>query len=32
MSAFQRGEKVGLVPERGAVHLFDAETGARLPD
>jgi multiple sugar transport system ATP-binding protein len=32
MSAFQRGEKVGLVPEQGAVHLFDAETGDRLPD
>ena len=32
MSAFQRGEKVGLVPQPGAVHLFDAETGARLPD
>jgi multiple sugar transport system ATP-binding protein len=32
MSAFQRGEKVGLVPQTGAVHLFDAETGDRLPD
>jgi multiple sugar transport system ATP-binding protein len=32
MSHFQRGEKVGLVPEPGAVHLFDAETGDRLPD
>jgi len=32
MSAFQRGEKVGLVPQAGAVHLFDAETGDRLPD
>ncbi|HYQ66502.1 sn-glycerol-3-phosphate ABC transporter ATP-binding protein UgpC [Actinophytocola sp.] len=32
MSHFQRGEKVGLVPEPGAVHLFDAETGERLPD
>jgi multiple sugar transport system ATP-binding protein len=32
MSAFQRGEKVGLVPQPGAVHLFDAETGDRLPD
>jgi multiple sugar transport system ATP-binding protein len=32
MSAFQRGEKVGLVPEAGAVHLFDADTGDRLPD
>jgi multiple sugar transport system ATP-binding protein len=32
MSAFTRGEKVGLVPNPGAVHLFDADTGARLPD
>lgn len=32
MSAFQRGEKVGLVPVPGAVHLFDADTGDRLPD
>ena len=32
MSAFTRGEKVGLVPTPGAVHLFDAETGDRLPD
>jgi multiple sugar transport system ATP-binding protein len=32
MSSFQRGEKVGLVPEPGAVHLFDADTGDRLPD
>jgi multiple sugar transport system ATP-binding protein len=32
MSAFQRGEKVGLVPQPGAVHLFDADTGERLPD
>jgi multiple sugar transport system ATP-binding protein len=32
MSAFTRGEKVGLVPQTGAVHLFDADTGARLPD
>ncbi|MPZ81499.1 MAG: sn-glycerol-3-phosphate ABC transporter ATP-binding protein UgpC [Actinophytocola sp.] len=32
MSAFQRGEKVGLVPQTGAVHLFDADTGDRLPD
>ncbi|TDV46389.1 ABC transporter ATP-binding protein [Actinophytocola oryzae] len=32
MSAFTRGEKVGLVPQPGAVHLFDAETGERLPD
>jgi multiple sugar transport system ATP-binding protein len=32
MSAWQRGEKIGLVPQPGAVHLFDAETGDRLPD
>jgi len=32
MSAFQRGEKVGLIPQAGAVHLFDADTGDRLPD
>ncbi|MFI7676637.1 ABC transporter ATP-binding protein [Actinophytocola sp. NPDC049390] len=32
MSNFQRGEKVGLVPQPGAVHLFDADTGDRLPD
>jgi len=32
MSAFQRGEKVGLVPQPGAVHLFDGDTGERLPD
>ena len=32
MSSFQRGEKVGLVPQPGAVHLFDAATGDRLPD
>jgi multiple sugar transport system ATP-binding protein len=32
MSAFTRGEKVGLVPQPGAVHLFDADTGDRLPD
>jgi multiple sugar transport system ATP-binding protein len=32
MSSYQRGEKVGLVPQPGAVHLFDAETGDRLPD
>jgi multiple sugar transport system ATP-binding protein len=32
MSAWQRGEKIGLVPQPGAVHLFDAETGERLPD
>jgi len=32
MSAFTRGEKVGLIPQPGAVHLFDADTGARLPD
>ncbi|GLZ40092.1 sn-glycerol-3-phosphate ABC transporter ATP-binding protein UgpC [Actinokineospora sp. NBRC 105648] len=32
MSPWQRGDKLGLAPETGAVHLFDAETGARLPD
>jgi multiple sugar transport system ATP-binding protein len=32
MSQWQRGEKIGLVPHPGAVHLFDAETGERLPD
>ncbi|MFL6123745.1 ABC transporter ATP-binding protein [Actinophytocola sp.] len=32
LSHFQRGEKVGLVPQPGAVHLFDAATGDRLPD
>jgi multiple sugar transport system ATP-binding protein len=32
MSAWQRGEKIGLVPQPGSVHLFDADTGERLPD
>jgi multiple sugar transport system ATP-binding protein len=32
MSAWQRGEKIGLVPQPGAVHLFDADSGERLPD
>jgi len=32
MSQWQRGEKIGLVPEPSAVHLFDADTGDRLPD
>lgn len=32
MSAWQRGEKIGLVPHAGAVHLFDSDTGDRLPD
>ncbi|HEV8562129.1 MAG TPA: sn-glycerol-3-phosphate ABC transporter ATP-binding protein UgpC [Actinophytocola sp.] len=32
MSHWQRGEKIGLVPQPGAVHLFDAESGDRLPD
>jgi multiple sugar transport system ATP-binding protein len=32
MSAWQRGEKIGLVPQPGAVHLFDADSGDRLPD
>jgi multiple sugar transport system ATP-binding protein len=32
MSQRERGEKIGLVPQPGAVHLFDAESGDRLPD
>jgi multiple sugar transport system ATP-binding protein len=32
MSAWQRGEKIGLVPQPGAVHLFDEKSGERLPD
>ncbi|SDC31596.1 ABC transporter ATP-binding protein [Actinokineospora iranica] len=32
MSPWRRGDKLGLAPQPGAVHLFDAETGARLPD
>jgi multiple sugar transport system ATP-binding protein len=32
MSPWQRGSKIGLVPEPSAVHLFDADTGDRLPD
>jgi multiple sugar transport system ATP-binding protein len=32
MSQRERGEKIGLVPQPGAVHLFDAESGERLPD
>ncbi|RZS44841.1 carbohydrate ABC transporter ATP-binding protein (CUT1 family) [Herbihabitans rhizosphaerae] len=31
MSPAQRGDKIGLIPKTGAVHLFDPETGARLP-
>ncbi|MGQ0841170.1 ABC transporter ATP-binding protein [Actinokineospora sp.] len=32
MSPWQRGDKLGLVPQPGAVHLFDPVTGDRLPD
>jgi multiple sugar transport system ATP-binding protein len=32
MSQWARGKTIGLVPEPGAVHLFDADTGDRLPD
>ena len=32
MSPWRRGQRVGLGPQPGAVHLFDADTGARLPD
>ncbi|WP_020666813.1 ABC transporter ATP-binding protein [Amycolatopsis nigrescens] len=32
MSPWRRGTEVGLVPRPGAVHLFDAATGDRLPD
>ncbi|WP_216215771.1 ABC transporter ATP-binding protein [Amycolatopsis aidingensis] len=32
MAPWRRGEKVGLTPSPGAVHLFDAETGERLPE
>ncbi len=32
MSPWQRGDKLGLAPAPGAVHLFDARTGIRLPD
>ncbi len=32
LSSSQRGEQVSLVPQPGTVHLFDTETGTRLPD
>ena len=32
MSGWTRGDKLGLTPQPGAVHLFDAATGDRLPD
>ncbi|OLR94113.1 ABC transporter ATP-binding protein [Actinokineospora bangkokensis] len=32
MSPWQRGDKLGLVPVPGALHVFDAATGERLPD
>ena len=32
MAAWKRGEKIGLAPRPGAVHLFDEATGDRLPD
>jgi multiple sugar transport system ATP-binding protein len=32
LSAAQRGDHVSLVPQPASVHLFDAATGARLPD
>ncbi|WP_020659199.1 ABC transporter ATP-binding protein [Amycolatopsis benzoatilytica] len=32
MAPWQRGEKIGLTPKPGAVHLFDEATGDRLPD
>ncbi|GAA4532415.1 ABC transporter ATP-binding protein [Amycolatopsis samaneae] len=32
MAPWQRGEKLGLAPKPGAVHLFDAASGDRLPD
>ncbi|RSM57427.1 sugar ABC transporter ATP-binding protein [Amycolatopsis sp. WAC 01376] len=32
MSPWQRGEPISLTPQPGAVHLFDAATGDRLPD
>ncbi|MDT8913265.1 sn-glycerol-3-phosphate ABC transporter ATP-binding protein UgpC [Amycolatopsis sp. PS_44_ISF1] len=32
MAPWQRGEKIGLTPKPGAVHLFDEATGERLPD
>ncbi len=32
LSSVQAGDTVHLVPDHGAVHLFDAATGERLPD
>ncbi|MBE1573789.1 ABC transporter ATP-binding protein [Amycolatopsis roodepoortensis] len=32
MAPWQRGEPITLTPQPGAVHLFDAATGDRLPD
>ncbi|MGC7096459.1 ABC transporter ATP-binding protein [Amycolatopsis lurida] len=32
MAVWQRGERLGLSPRPGAVHLFDEATGERLPD
>jgi multiple sugar transport system ATP-binding protein len=32
MSRYARGDRIGLRPEPGATHLFDAATGERLPD
>ncbi|WP_340688261.1 sn-glycerol-3-phosphate ABC transporter ATP-binding protein UgpC [Amycolatopsis coloradensis] len=32
MAPWQRGEPIFLTPQPGAVHLFDAATGDRLPD
>ncbi|MFK0246240.1 ABC transporter ATP-binding protein [Amycolatopsis azurea] len=32
MAPWQRGEPISLTPQPGAVHLFDAATGDRLPD
>jgi multiple sugar transport system ATP-binding protein len=32
MAPWQRGEKLGLKPKPGSVHLFDTASGERLPD
>ncbi len=32
MSGWKGGDKLGLTPQAGALHLFDAATGDRLPD
>jgi len=32
LSSSQRGDRVSLVPQPDSIHLFDAETGARLAD